>query len=104
MYNNFLQIELNNTTWEIPKDYKNLEILGAGAYGQVCSAHDSRILPKDGRDVTLRPNVAIKKLPNPFRSSIHATCRLPRYQPRHDCSSRTPAIEGIVGQPGCFLS
>ena len=72
MNDNFIQVELNNTTWEIPKDYQFLKILGAGAYGQVCSAQDYRVSLKDGRDVSLRPNVAIKKLTNPFRSVVHA--------------------------------
>ena len=35
MRDNFVQIELNRTTWDIPERYQNLSAVGAGAYGQV---------------------------------------------------------------------
>lgn len=35
MRDNFVQIELNKTTWDIPERYQNLSAVGAGAYGQV---------------------------------------------------------------------
>ena len=38
MGDNFVQIELNNTVWDIPERYENLALLGSGTYGQVCSA------------------------------------------------------------------
>ena len=35
MRDNFVQIELNKTTWDIPGRYQNLSPVGSGAYGQV---------------------------------------------------------------------
>nr|AIY23112.1 p38 protein [Penaeus chinensis] len=55
-------IELNKTEWEVPQKYTMLSPVGSGAYGQVCSALDS----KTGR------KVAIKKLARPFQTHIHA--------------------------------
>jgi p38 MAP kinase len=68
MRDNFVQIELNKTTWDMPEGYQNLNPVGSGAYGQVCSADDARVVSKEG--VKLR--VAIKKLARPFQSAIHA--------------------------------
>ena len=68
MQDNFVRIELNNITWDTPKEYRNLSLVGAGAFGQVCSAVDSRIILKDGGNL----NVAIKKLTRPFESATHA--------------------------------
>ena len=36
MRENFVQIELNRTTWDVPTRYQNLSPVGSGAYGQVC--------------------------------------------------------------------
>jgi len=68
MRDNFVQIELNKTTWDIPERYQNLSAVGAGAYGQVCSSDDTRSVSAEG--VALK--VAIKKLARPFQSAIHA--------------------------------
>ena len=35
MRDNFVQIELNKTTWDMPEGYQNLNPVGSGAYGQV---------------------------------------------------------------------
>ncbi|XP_068202292.1 mitogen-activated protein kinase 14-like isoform X3 [Palaemon carinicauda] len=55
-------IELNKTEWEVPQRYTMLSPVGSGAYGQVCSAMDSKTNTK----------VAIKKLARPFQTHIHA--------------------------------
>ncbi|XP_071551490.1 mitogen-activated protein kinase 14-like isoform X1 [Panulirus ornatus] len=55
-------VELNKTEWEVPKRYSMLSPVGSGAYGQVCSALDSKTNTK----------VAIKKLARPFQTHIHA--------------------------------
>ncbi|UXI17048.1 hypothetical protein NH340_JMT02991 [Sarcoptes scabiei] len=58
----FVRIDLGNSIWEVPNRYENLQILGSGAYGLVCSAYDK----------TLDLHVAIKKISNPFQTAIHA--------------------------------
>ncbi|XP_063438891.1 mitogen-activated protein kinase 14-like isoform X1 [Mytilus trossulus] len=58
----FYKIELNKTIWEVPQRYQLLSPVGAGAYGQVCSALDTQTNIK----------VAVKKLARPFQSVIHA--------------------------------
>lgn len=58
----FYKIELNKTVWEVPQRYQLLTPVGAGAYGQVCSALDTNTNTK----------VAVKKLARPFQSAIHA--------------------------------
>ncbi|XP_027200188.1 mitogen-activated protein kinase 14-like [Dermatophagoides pteronyssinus] len=58
----YVRIDLGNSIWEVPNRYENLQILGSGAYGLVCSAND-RIV---------KQNVAIKKISNPFQTAIHA--------------------------------
>ncbi|XP_047122580.1 mitogen-activated protein kinase 14 isoform X1 [Hydra vulgaris] len=58
----FYKEELNRTTWEIPERYQDLNVIGAGAYGQVCSATDTHT----------GMQVAIKKLSRPFQSVLHA--------------------------------
>jgi len=68
MRDNFVQIELNKTTWDIPERYQNLSAVGAGAYGQVCSSDDARSVSTEG----VAQKVAIKKLARPFQSAIHA--------------------------------
>jgi len=68
MRDNYVQVELNKTTYDMPERYHNLSPVGSGAYGQVCSADDSRIVLKDG----VKLKVAIKKLSRPFQSAIHA--------------------------------
>merc|ERR1719370_291696 len=73
MKDDFYQVELNKTTWDIPKRYGNLSPVGSGAYGQVCSAEDSRSVHKDSQTgQQVRAKVAIKKLARPFQSAIHA--------------------------------
>ena len=52
-----MQFTLNSTTWDIPQRYQNLTVVGAGAYGRVCSADDTRVVSKEG--VALK--VVIKK-------------------------------------------
>ena len=39
MKDDFYQVELNKTTWDIPKRYGNLSPVGSGAYGQVKTMH-----------------------------------------------------------------
>ena len=65
MKEGFYQIELNKTVWEVPARYKDLGIIGSGAYGQVCSATDEALTHET-------PKTAIKKLARPFQSAIHA--------------------------------
>ena len=43
MKEDFHQIELNKTIWEVPSRYEDLMPVGAGAYGQVCSATDIKM-------------------------------------------------------------
>lgn len=58
----FYKVEINRTEWEVPERYQMLTAVGSGAYGQVCSAFDTKLQIK----------VAIKKLARPFQSAIHA--------------------------------
>jgi len=58
----YVSLELNRTQWVVPKRYSNLQPIGSGAYGQVCSAHNSQLDMK----------TAIKKLTRPFQSAVHA--------------------------------
>ncbi|CAF1074412.1 unnamed protein product, partial [Brachionus calyciflorus] len=52
----------NNAIWNVPNRYVNLNPLGYGAYGLVCSALDN----------TTQQQVAIKKLSQPFTTRVHA--------------------------------
>jgi p38 MAP kinase len=54
--------DMNKCEWVVPDRYKNLNTIGAGAYGQVCS----------GLDSMTNCQVAIKKLSRPFQSLMHA--------------------------------
>ena len=65
MGDNFVKIELNNIVWDIPERYENISVLGAGAYGHVCSAD---VVSRYGVNLS----VAIKKLSRPFQSAIDA--------------------------------
>ena len=65
MKEGYYQIEVNRTSWEIPARYTELVHVGAGSYGQVCSATDIQMKHET-------PKVAIKKLARPFQSAIHA--------------------------------
>ncbi|XP_043797205.1 mitogen-activated protein kinase p38b-like isoform X3 [Apis laboriosa] len=58
----FHKVEINRTEWEVPERYQMLTPVGSGAYGQVCSALDTKTGQK----------VAIKKLARPFQSAVHA--------------------------------
>ncbi|XP_047122579.1 mitogen-activated protein kinase 14 isoform X1 [Hydra vulgaris] len=58
----FYREELNRTIWEVPERYRDLNAIGTGAYGQVCSA----------KDTMTGMQVAIKKLSRPFQSVLHA--------------------------------
>jgi len=62
MKSGFYKTDLNKTEWEVPERYQMLSPVGSGAYGQVCSAVDSKTNSK----------MAIKKLARPFQSAIHA--------------------------------
>ncbi|XP_034487739.1 mitogen-activated protein kinase p38a [Drosophila innubila] len=58
----FYKLDINRTEWEVPEIYQQLQVVGSGAYGQVCKA-------------TVRGSnmhVAIKKLSRPFQSTVHA--------------------------------
>ncbi|XP_072922513.1 mitogen-activated protein kinase 12 isoform X2 [Hemitrygon akajei] len=58
----FTQQEINKTVWEVLDRYTELNPVGSGAYGTVCSAIDKRTGGK----------VAIKKLYRPFQSELFA--------------------------------
>ncbi|XP_066931475.1 mitogen-activated protein kinase 14-like [Clytia hemisphaerica] len=58
----FYQEELNKSVWVVPDRYQNLNTIGTGAYGQVCSAMDTQT----------GTQIAIKKLSRPFQSIMHA--------------------------------
>ncbi|KAI2805966.1 Mitogen-activated protein kinase 14 [Blomia tropicalis] len=58
----FVRVDLRNSIWEIPRRYENLQMLGSGAYGLVCSAFDR----------SRQMNIAIKKISTPFQTPIHA--------------------------------
>ena len=62
MGNGFYRTETNKATWEVPERYQDLQSIGSGAYGLVCSADDKMCGVK----------VAIKKFSRPFQSLIHA--------------------------------
>jgi len=59
---NYETFELNKSVWQVPNHFSELNSVGSGAYGQVCSAFDKR----------LGKQVAIKKLSRPFQSVMHA--------------------------------
>ncbi|EGW01041.1 Mitogen-activated protein kinase 12 [Cricetulus griseus] len=58
----FYRQEVTKTAWEVRAVYQDLQPVGSGAYGAVCSAIDSRTGNK----------VAIKKLYRPFQSELFA--------------------------------
>ncbi|XP_055110275.2 mitogen-activated protein kinase 12 isoform X3 [Symphalangus syndactylus] len=58
----FYRQEVTKTAWEVRAVYRDLQPVGSGAYGAVCSAVDSRTGAK----------VAIKKLYRPFQSELFA--------------------------------
>ncbi|XP_072452557.1 mitogen-activated protein kinase 12 isoform X4 [Notamacropus eugenii] len=58
----FYRQEVTKTAWEVRDLYRDLQPVGSGAYGAVCSAIDSRTDTK----------VAIKKLYRPFQSELFA--------------------------------
>uniref|UniRef100_A0A3Q3BK50 mitogen-activated protein kinase n=1 Tax=Kryptolebias marmoratus TaxID=37003 RepID=A0A3Q3BK50_KRYMA len=58
----FYNKEINQSAWVVPERYQNLKQVGAGAYGTVCYALDTKTGAK----------VAIKKLYRPFQSETFA--------------------------------
>uniref|UniRef100_F6ZTS0 mitogen-activated protein kinase n=1 Tax=Macaca mulatta TaxID=9544 RepID=F6ZTS0_MACMU len=58
----FYRQEVTKTAWEVRAVYRDLQPVGSGAYGAVCSAVDSHTGAK----------VAIKKLYRPFQSELFA--------------------------------
>uniref|UniRef100_A0A480Y2R3 Mitogen-activated protein kinase n=1 Tax=Sus scrofa TaxID=9823 RepID=A0A480Y2R3_PIG len=58
----FYRQEVTKTAWEVRVVYQDLQPVGSGAYGAVCSAVDTRTGAK----------VAIKKLYRPFQSELFA--------------------------------
>uniref|UniRef100_A0A8D0DQ41 mitogen-activated protein kinase n=1 Tax=Salvator merianae TaxID=96440 RepID=A0A8D0DQ41_SALMN len=58
----FSRQEITKTVWEVRDRYRDLQPVGSGAYGSVCSAIDR----KNGS------KVAIKKLYRPFQSELFA--------------------------------
>ncbi|NXK59663.1 MK12 kinase, partial [Sylvietta virens] len=60
--NGFYRQEITKTLWEVRDRYRDLQPVGSGAYGAVCSAVDGRSGTK----------VAIKKLYRPFQSELFA--------------------------------
>ena len=59
---NYVQFELKRTIWQVPSHFSDLQIVGAGAFGQVCSAMDARS----------KRRVAIKRLHHPFDRALQA--------------------------------
>jgi len=53
---------INHSDWIVPHRYQDLQTVGSGAYGSVCSSKDQET----------EWNVAVKKLSRPFASDIHA--------------------------------
>merc|ERR1711935_1079087 len=53
---------INHSDWIVPGRYSDLQTVGAGAYGSVCSSKDTQ----------MDMSVAVKKLSRPFHSDIHA--------------------------------
>lgn len=64
MANNFeyYSVEIGDTIFTVPTHYENLQQIGNGAQGIVCSAYNTR----------LQQSVAIKKLCRPFQNVIQA--------------------------------
>ncbi|KAK2517010.1 Mapk12 [Columba livia] len=60
--NGFYRQDITKTLWEVRDRYRDLQPVGSGAYGAVCSAVDGRSGTK----------VAIKKLYRPFQSELFA--------------------------------
>uniref|UniRef100_A0A8C5SMT6 mitogen-activated protein kinase n=1 Tax=Laticauda laticaudata TaxID=8630 RepID=A0A8C5SMT6_LATLA len=58
----FYRQEITKTVWEVTERYRELQAVGSGAYGAVCSAIDQKSGSK----------VAIKKLYRPFQSKLFA--------------------------------
>uniref|UniRef100_A0A803SVC7 mitogen-activated protein kinase n=1 Tax=Anolis carolinensis TaxID=28377 RepID=A0A803SVC7_ANOCA len=58
----FYRQEIAKTVWEVRERYRELQAVGSGAYGAVCSATDRKSGTK----------VAIKKLYRPFQSDLFA--------------------------------
>nr|XP_020668521.1 mitogen-activated protein kinase 12-like isoform X5 [Pogona vitticeps] len=58
----FYRQEITKTVWEVRDRYRDLQAVGSGAYGAVCSATDRKSGTK----------VAIKKLYRPFQSELFA--------------------------------
>lgn len=58
----FKKVQLPKAIWEVPTFYDNIQNVGTGSYGLVCSAINTSTNSK----------VAIKKLSRPFQSAIHA--------------------------------
>lgn len=58
----FFTVELNHSQWVVPTRYSDLQAIGSGAYGSVCSAFDTQ----------LHRRVAIKKLTKPFLAQEYA--------------------------------
>ncbi|XP_020668520.2 mitogen-activated protein kinase 12 isoform X4 [Pogona vitticeps] len=58
----FYRQEITKTVWEVRERYRDLQAVGSGAYGAVCSATDRKSGTK----------VAIKKLYRPFQSELFA--------------------------------
>jgi serine/threonine protein kinase len=58
----FHKVNLPNSIWTIRQQYQQLQYLGCGTFGQVCSAHDQNT----------NTTIAIKKISQPFLSPEHA--------------------------------
>lgn len=58
----YYSVQVGDTVFTVLKRYRNLQIIGSGAQGMVCSALDSNTGDK----------VAIKKLSRPFQNVTHA--------------------------------
>eukprot|EP00794_Sanderia_malayensis_P012024 gene12024-13265_t len=58
----FYTVKIGDTTFNVLQRYQNLQPIGSGAQGMVCSATDTE----------LKQRVAIKKLSRPFQNVTHA--------------------------------
>eukprot|EP00127_Corallochytrium_limacisporum_P006197 Clim_evm14s221 gene=Clim_evmTU14s221 len=60
-YEGFHRFQIASVTFDVPSRYTELEPIGRGAFGQVCSALDT----------ITNERVAIKKVLEPFRTHVH---------------------------------
>uniref|UniRef100_A0A8B9TN55 mitogen-activated protein kinase n=1 Tax=Anas platyrhynchos TaxID=8839 RepID=A0A8B9TN55_ANAPL len=97
--NGFYRQEVTKTLWEVRDRYRDLQPVGSGAYGAVCSAVDGRTGTK----------VAIKKLYRPFQSELFAKrayreLRLLKHMKHENVSWGTGSYSVLFFFPSFFFS